>query len=76
MDLESNALSDLTLINFMLSKIYQHLKQRWLLILDNDKKPDFDLYRRFIERETRVVEESECNKVEYKFNFAKKASRC
>lgn len=53
----SDALSDFMLINFMLKKVDQTLKQRWELMFENDKIPDLHSFLKFIEREARSVEE-------------------
>ena len=48
--LESNALSDLMIVNFMLTKLDNSVKQRWELSLqDKQTIPDLEMSRAFIE---------------------------
>lgn len=42
----------------MLTKLDQTLKQRWELMLENDKISDLDSYEKFIVLEARSMEES------------------
>lgn len=70
--LESNSLSDLMIINCMISKLDEPLKQRWELMQENDKIPNLDLFKKFIEREARSMSENKTTKLDTKFRPAYK----
>lgn len=48
--LDSNFLNNLMLINFMLNMLDQFLKQKLELLLEKNKVPDLDLFRKFSQR--------------------------
>ncbi|XP_054713437.1 uncharacterized protein LOC129222899 [Uloborus diversus] len=54
--LESNALSDLMIIRFMLSKLDELVRQRWELTLDNHSIPSLESFKSFMEKEARSLE--------------------
>lgn len=70
--MESNSLSDLMVINFMVSKLEEPIKQRWELSLESDIVPDLNTFRAFIEREARSLNEVKYSKPDNKFNVGKK----
>lgn len=55
--LESNALSPLKSIKFMLTKLDHTLKQRWELMLENDKILNLDSFKKIIDLEASSVDE-------------------
>ncbi|GFV36443.1 DUF1758 domain-containing protein [Trichonephila clavipes] len=54
LDLETNSLTELIIINFLISKVDSCISQRWELSLENNKIPTLEEFRVFIEREARV----------------------
>ncbi|GFW95012.1 integrase catalytic domain-containing protein [Trichonephila clavipes] len=57
LDLETNSLTELIIINFLISKVDACISQRWELSLDNNKIPTLEEFRVFIEREARGLNE-------------------
>ncbi|GFX94505.1 uncharacterized protein TNCV_3087341 [Trichonephila clavipes] len=53
LDLETNSLTELIIINFLISKVDACISQRWELSLENNKIPTLEEFRVFIEREAR-----------------------
>ncbi|GFX73511.1 putative bel15-i ag [Trichonephila clavipes] len=51
LDLETNSLTELIIINFLISKVDACISQRWELSLENNKIPTLEEFRVFIERE-------------------------
>ena len=71
--LESSSLSDLILIQFMVSKLEQPLKRRLEFTLKSDEIRDLDKFRKFIERKAGNLDDVMGIKSEAKFNPAKKS---
>ncbi|GFV77150.1 uncharacterized protein TNCV_1771621 [Trichonephila clavipes] len=57
LDLETNSLTELIIINFLISKVDACISQRWELSLENNKIPTLEEFRVFIEREARGLNE-------------------
>ncbi|GFX98126.1 DUF1758 domain-containing protein [Trichonephila clavipes] len=57
LDLETNSLTELIIINFLISKVDACISQRWELSLENYKIPTLEEFRVFIEREARGLNE-------------------
>ncbi|GFU10365.1 DUF1758 domain-containing protein [Trichonephila clavipes] len=57
LDLETNSLTELIIINFLISKVDACISQRWELSLKNNKIPTLEEFRVFIEREARGLNE-------------------
>ncbi|GFW02579.1 DUF1758 domain-containing protein [Trichonephila clavipes] len=57
LDLETNSLTELIIINFLISKVNACISQRWELSLENNKIPTLEEFRVFIEREARGLNE-------------------
>ncbi|GFX92980.1 integrase catalytic domain-containing protein [Trichonephila clavipes] len=57
MDLETNSLTELIIINFLISKVDACISQRWELSLENIKIPTLEEFRVFIEREAHGLNE-------------------
>ncbi|GFS87440.1 uncharacterized protein TNCV_207581 [Trichonephila clavipes] len=57
LDLETNSLTELIIINFLISKGDACINQRWELCLENNKIPTLEEFRVFIEREARGLNE-------------------
>ncbi|GFX96853.1 hypothetical protein TNCV_1648881 [Trichonephila clavipes] len=57
LDLETNSLTELIIINFLISKVDACISQRWELSLENNKIPTLEEIRVFIEREARGLNE-------------------
>ncbi|GFW66731.1 DUF1758 domain-containing protein [Trichonephila clavipes] len=57
LDLETNSLTELIIINFLISKVDACISQRWELSLENNKIPTLEAFRVFIEREARGLNE-------------------
>ncbi|GFV27245.1 hypothetical protein TNCV_3459401 [Trichonephila clavipes] len=55
--LETNSLTELIIINFLISKGDACISQRWELSLENNKIPTLEEFRVFIEREARGLNE-------------------
>ncbi|GFV49325.1 DUF1758 domain-containing protein [Trichonephila clavipes] len=55
--LETNSLTELIIINFLISKVEACISQRWELSLENNKIPTLEEFRVFIEREARGLKE-------------------
>ncbi|GFX82167.1 DUF1758 domain-containing protein [Trichonephila clavipes] len=51
LDLETNSLTELIIINLLISKVDACISQRWELSLENNKIPTLEEFRVFIERE-------------------------
>ncbi|GFW54359.1 integrase catalytic domain-containing protein [Trichonephila clavipes] len=57
LDLETNSLTELIIINVLISKVDARISQRWELSLENNKVPTLEEFRVFIEREARGLNE-------------------
>ncbi|GFT76092.1 DUF1758 domain-containing protein [Trichonephila clavipes] len=57
LDLETNSLTELIIINFLILKVDACINQRWELSLENNKIPTLEEFRVFIEREARGLNE-------------------
>ncbi|GFW26450.1 integrase catalytic domain-containing protein [Trichonephila clavipes] len=57
LDLETNSLTELIIINFLISKVDACISQRWELSLENNKIPTLEEFRVFIEKEARGLNE-------------------
>ncbi|GFV85878.1 integrase catalytic domain-containing protein [Trichonephila clavipes] len=57
LDLKTNSLTELIIINFLISKVDACISQRWELSLENNKIPTLEEFRVFIEREARGLNE-------------------
>ncbi|GFX85130.1 uncharacterized protein TNCV_1646771 [Trichonephila clavipes] len=57
LDLETSSLTELIIINFLISKVDACVSQRWELSLENNKIPTLEEFRVFIEREARGLNE-------------------
>ncbi|GFW47451.1 integrase catalytic domain-containing protein [Trichonephila clavipes] len=57
LDLETNSLTELIIINFLISKVDACISQRWELSLENNKIPTLEEFRVFIERVARGLNE-------------------
>ncbi|GFV93596.1 DUF1758 domain-containing protein [Trichonephila clavipes] len=57
LDLETNSLTELIIINFLISKVDACISQRWELSLENNKIPTLEEFRVFIERKARGLNE-------------------
>ncbi|GFW65277.1 peptidase A2 domain-containing protein [Trichonephila clavipes] len=57
LDLETNSLTELIIINFLISKVDACISQRWELSLENNKIPTLEEFRVFTESEARGLNE-------------------
>lgn len=71
LDLPTNELSELMIINSLISKVDDPVHQRWELTMENNSIPTLDEFRVFIEKEARSLDDSKTSKPEVKRAFPK-----